>query len=50
MISERENYLRCLEFRYPEWIPIQFALMTSVWSRYGPDLEALVLRHPGEVH
>ena len=46
MIGERENYLRCLEFRYPEWIPIQFALMTSVWLRYGPDLEALVLRHP----
>ncbi len=45
-ISERENYLRALEFRYPEWIPITFDLMPSVWQRYGRQLEEVVLRHP----
>jgi uroporphyrinogen decarboxylase len=45
-LSERENYLRCLEFRYPEWVPIEFELPTALWLRYADDLEALVMRHP----
>ena len=45
-ISERENYLRCLEFRHPQWIPIEFDLSTAAWLKYGRDLEEVVLRHP----
>ncbi len=45
-ISERENYIRALEFRSPEWIPITFDLMASVWRRYGQELEEVLLRHP----
>jgi hypothetical protein len=46
MISRRENYLRALEFRYPESIPISVNLPTAVWLRYGEALEEIVLHHP----
>jgi hypothetical protein len=45
-IGERENYLRALEFRYPQWIPITFGMTPSVWLRHGEQLEEIVLRHP----
>lgn len=45
-ISERENYLRVIEFKYPEWIPITFELFPAVWKKYGKKLEEVVLRHP----
>ena len=45
-ISERENYLRALEFRCPEWIPITFGMTPAVWAKYGARLEEIVLRHP----
>ena len=45
-ISERENYLRALEFRHPEWIPITFGMTPAVWTKYGEKLEEAVLRHP----
>lgn len=45
-ISERESYLRTLEFRCPEWIPadIEFALAT--WHKYREDLEELIMAMP----
>jgi len=46
MLSARENELRAIEFRRPEWIPIQFDLMDSVIQRHGPDLVAMMQRHP----
>ena len=46
MISDRENMLRAIEFRYPEWIPMDFDLMASVQFRHGKDLAELVRRHP----
>jgi uroporphyrinogen decarboxylase len=45
-LSERENYLRALEFRQPEWIPVTFDLGPSSWLKYGRSLETVVLRHP----
>jgi len=45
-MTERENYLRCAEFRGPEWIPVWVGLMPATWHRYREDLEELVLRHP----
>src|SRR5512140_134241 len=44
-LSERENYLRALEFSRPEWIPVTWDL-GSAWVKYGQDLEDVVLRHP----
>ena len=45
-ISERENYLRAIELRYPEWIPIRFEMFPAVWKKYGKELEELIRRHP----
>src|SRR5512139_3448577 len=44
-LSERENYLRALEFSHPQWIPVTWDL-GSAWVKYGQDLEEVVLRHP----
>jgi len=46
IITERENYLRAVERRNPQWIPIKFELFPAVWKTYGAALEDLVLRHP----
>ena len=45
-ISERENWLRAVEFSNPEWIPVKFELMPAVWMRYGAQLQELVDGHP----
>lgn len=45
-ITARENFLRAIEFRYPEWIPIVFELLPALWKRHGKALAELVLRHP----
>ncbi|MBI2940014.1 MAG: hypothetical protein HYY04_06200 [Chloroflexi bacterium] len=45
-MNYRENYLRAVEFRYPEWIPCSVALSPVSWRTYREDLEKLVLDHP----
>ena len=45
-LSERENYLRAIEFKHPEWIPVSLAFAPATWKRYREGLEKLVLRHP----
>lgn len=45
-ISERENFLRALEFNDPQWIPIMADLSLGLWERYGDDLKELLERHP----
>jgi len=45
-ISERENYLRAIEFRNPEWIPITYEFSPAVWKKYGKKLQEVILRHP----
>jgi uroporphyrinogen decarboxylase len=45
-LSARENYLRAAEFRHPEWIPISYYFLPSVWMKYREALEEVVLRHP----
>ena len=46
LLTDRENYLRALEFRGPEWVPITFALDPSVCMVYGDALVDLARRHP----
>ncbi len=46
-MTERENYLRTLEFRYPQWIPATVSVGYMVWKKYRERLEDIVLRHPG---
>jgi hypothetical protein len=45
-MTKEENYIRAIEFRFPEYIPCSVALMPGTWSRYREDLEDLVTRHP----
>jgi uroporphyrinogen decarboxylase len=46
MLSAKENKLRAIEYRRPEWIPIQFDLMASVTLRHGLRLAEMMSRHP----
>ena len=45
-LSPRENYLRALQFKGPEWIPVDFGFAPATWKKYRQDLEAVVLNHP----
>jgi len=46
MMTERENFLRTLELRYPEWIPCAVYFAPLTWHTYREKLEEVVLRHP----
>ena len=45
-ISERENYLRAIEFKNPQWIPITFEFTSAVWASHSKDLKDLLARYP----
>lgn len=46
-MNERENYLRAIEFRNPQWIPVEnVAILPDAWKKYRQDLEKIVLSHP----
>jgi uroporphyrinogen decarboxylase len=45
-ISSRENFIRAIEFDNPQWVPIVFELLPSVWKKYGESLDELLLRYP----
>ncbi len=45
-MGRRENYLRTLEFRTPEWIPCSVNFAPLTWRHHGTDLERIVLSHP----
>jgi len=46
MISDRENWLRALEFRGPEWIPCGIGISPLTWHVHREKLEDVCLRHP----
>ena len=45
-MTNEENYLRTIEFRHPEWIPISVALLPGTWAKYREDMEDVLVRHP----
>ena len=45
-MDERENYLRTLEFRNPQWIGFSIVLSWPVWHKYREDLLELISRYP----
>ena len=45
-ISDRENFLRAIEFNYPEWIPINWEIIPAAWDKYGKELTGMFRRHP----
>ena len=46
MISYSENWMRAVEFRRPEWIPIWADFAPVAWRTHRERLEEIVLRHP----
>ena len=46
MISERENFLRALEFRNPQWIPCSVGFSLATWRAYHKELEEIRSRYP----
>ncbi|MGQ9515125.1 MAG: hypothetical protein ACUVTL_08795 [Thermoproteota archaeon] len=42
----RDNYLRAIEFRYPEWIPCSVDFSPATFKRYREKLEDLIASHP----
>ena len=45
-MSRRENLLRVIEFRYPEWIPCNVIILPATWHKYRERLGGILLRHP----
>jgi len=45
-LSFRENYLRAVEFRRPEYIPCRIIVTWPVWNTYREKLEEIALNHP----
>jgi hypothetical protein len=42
----RDNYLKALEFRYPQWIPCSVGFSPATWKKYRDRLEDVVIAHP----
>jgi len=42
----RDNYLKALEYRYPEWIPCSVNFLPGVWKKYREKIEDVLVRHP----
>jgi len=45
-LTERENFLRTIEFRGPEWIPLTVGILPAAWMKHRDDLEEIVAAHP----
>jgi hypothetical protein len=46
LMGERENFLRTVEMREPEWIPCFVGWQQATWSKYREKLEEIVIKHP----
>lgn len=44
--KEVVNYLKTVNFGYPEWIPATVGILPATWMKYGEELEKLLLDHP----
>lgn len=45
-MNARENYLRAVEFRDPEWIPCNVSFDPILWYTHREKLEEIVLKYP----
>ena len=45
-MTNRENYLRTIEFHNPKWISCSVGLSPATWHKHREKLEELLLRHP----
>jgi hypothetical protein len=42
----RDNYLKTLEFRKPDWIPCSFGISPATWKGYRDKLEDIIVAYP----
>jgi len=42
----RQNYLKALEYRYPEWIPCSVDFSPAAWKMHRENLQGILVRHP----
>ncbi len=45
-LSYRENYLRSVEFKSPEYIPCRVIITWPIWNTYRKKLEEIAIKHP----
>ena len=45
-MTERENFLRTIERRGPEWIPVTAGILPAAWLKHREGLEEIVMDHP----
>ena len=45
-LSERDNFIRAVEFRHPEWIHVRGRILPAAWRRHRESLESIVIDHP----
>ena len=45
-ISDRENWLRALTFKTPQWIPCSVGFAPIAWHTHREKLDDVLLRHP----
>ena len=45
-LSYRENYLRSVEFEYPEYMPCRVLIAWPIWNTYREKLERIAIKHP----
>lgn len=46
MLSDRENWLRAITFREPQWIPCSVGFAPLTWDTYREKLDDVLVRHP----
>ncbi|MGB9620541.1 MAG: uroporphyrinogen decarboxylase family protein, partial [Armatimonadota bacterium] len=46
LVTDRENWLRVVEFRYPERIPCGIGFSPLTWHTHREKLKEVILRHP----
>lgn len=45
-MTKRENYLRCVRFEGPDWIPCSIGALPAGWKALRDDLLKIALRYP----
>ena len=45
-MTDRENWLRAINFQNPEWIPVSISFAPAVWHRHREGLENVIVKHP----
>jgi len=45
-MNAKENYLRAVEFREPEWIPCNVCIERAIWRTYREKIEEIDHKHP----